>query len=231
MAKRVCELTGCSRREADEWLENGWIRVDGVVVDRLGARVSPKARIEIAEAAKRHAAAGVTIVYHQPDTTVAADPQVAPLLVSSNRWASDPPGRPMPVSLLRKLSPVARLAADESGMQVFTDQGSIARRLTDARIESEFHVRTDRSPTLEEIGRLRNGLRVGGVRLKCEQVSLSSDRLLRMVLREFRAGKIVEMCQQLGLQALAIKRVRIGSVTLGKLPVGQWRSLRSDERF
>ncbi|MBL8399294.1 MAG: hypothetical protein JNL84_14320 [Candidatus Accumulibacter sp.] len=227
LAKRVCELTGCSRREADEWLENGWIRVDGAVVDRLGARVSPKARVEIAEVAKRHTAAGVTVIFHHPGpvaTAVAA-------LAASNHWGEDPPGRRLPASLLSRLSPVARLSVDECGMQVFTEQGSVARRLTDARIESEFHVRIDRTPATEELERLRYGLNIDGVRLKHAQVSLSSDLLLRMVLRESRAGQIAEMCRQLGLQALQIKRVRIGSVALGRLPVGQWRLLRPDERF
>jgi len=62
-------------------------------------------------------------------------------------------------------------------------------------------------------------------------VSLSSDGLLRFVLRDHRPGQIAERCRQVGLQVLAIKRVRIGSVSLGRLPAGQWRFLRPDERF
>jgi len=237
LARLVCELAGCSRREADEWLQNGWVRVDGAVVDRLGARVSPKARIEIAAAVQRPRAAAVTIIYYQaaPVGQGAELPAISPLEVGK-RWADDAPGgQPsaarLPASRLHNLPPVGRLAADECGMQVFSEQGGVARRLSDARIEHEFHVRIAGTPSAEGLERLRYGQRIAGIKLKRAQVSLSSDGLLRFVLRDHRPGQIAERCRQVGLQVLAIKRVRIGSVSLGRLPAGQWRFLRPDERF
>lgn len=238
LARLVCELAGCSRREADEWLQNGWVRVDGVRVDRLGARVSPKARIEIAAAAQQQCASAVTVIYHQavPAGQGDGEPPVASPLVVGKRWADDTPGgQPsaarLSVSRLRSLPPVGRLAADESGLQVFSEQGTVARRLSDTRVEHEFHVRIVGTPSAEGLERLRHGQRIDGIKLKRAQVSLSSDGLLRFVLRDHRPGDIAERCRQIGLQVLAIKRVRIGSVSLGRLPAGHWRFLRPDERF
>ena len=73
--------------------------------------------------------------------------------------------------------------------------------------------------------------RSDGRRLKPARVSWANEDQLRMVLREGRKRQIRRMCEQVGLEVLGLKRVRIGSVVLGKLPAGQWRYLRPDERF
>ena len=79
--------------------------------------------------------------------------------------------------------------------------------------------------------RLRHGLELDGQPLKPAQVSWSNEDQLRFVLREGKKRQIRRMCEQVGLEVTGLKRVRIGSVVLGKLPLGQWRYLRSDESF
>src|SRR6201987_1704786 len=66
LSKRMSELGLCSRREADRWITSGWVKVDGQVVDTLGVRVSPEARIEIDPAAREHQSEQVTILLHKP---------------------------------------------------------------------------------------------------------------------------------------------------------------------
>src|ERR1044072_9195721 len=66
LSKRMGELGLCSRREADRWITSGWVKVDGKVVDTLGVRVSPDARIEIDPAAREHQSGQVTILLHKP---------------------------------------------------------------------------------------------------------------------------------------------------------------------
>src|SRR6185436_20437959 len=66
LSKRMSELGLCSRREADEWIENGWVTVDGVVTNALGTRVPPSALIEIDPAARRHQGELVTILLNKP---------------------------------------------------------------------------------------------------------------------------------------------------------------------
>src|SRR5881396_832048 len=66
LSKRMGELGLCSRREAETWILNGWVKVDGKVIDTLGTRVSPTASIEIDKAARDHQRAQVTILLHKP---------------------------------------------------------------------------------------------------------------------------------------------------------------------
>ena len=79
--------------------------------------------------------------------------------------------------------------------------------------------------------RLRHGLWLDGKELRPAKVSWANEDQLRIVLREGRKRQIRRMCEAVGLQVTGLKRVRIGSVVLGKLPLGQWRYLRDDERF
>ncbi|MCB1943714.1 MAG: pseudouridine synthase, partial [Candidatus Accumulibacter sp.] len=78
---------------------------------------------------------------------------------------------------------------------------------------------------------LRHGLSLDNVKLQRAQVSWLSDQQLRFVMIDVKKGLIRRMCALVGLQATDLKRVRIGSVSLGRLPPGQWRYLREDERF
>ena len=82
-----------------------------------------------------------------------------------------------------------------------------------------------------QLERLRHGLELDDRPLKPAQVSWSNEDQLRVVLREGRKRQIRRMCEQVGLKVVGLKRVRIGSVVLGKLPAGKWRYLRDDERF
>ena len=95
LSKRMGELGLCSRREADRWIESGWVKVDGQVVDTLGVRVSPNARIEIDRAARDHQSGQVTILLHKPVGYVSgqAEDGYEPAIVlirPENRWAADP---------------------------------------------------------------------------------------------------------------------------------------------
>jgi len=89
------ELGLCSRREAEDWITRGWVRVDGQVIDTLGVRVTRDARIEIDPAAREHQSGQVTILLHKPVGYVSGqaedgyEPAVV-LIRPENRWAADP---------------------------------------------------------------------------------------------------------------------------------------------
>ncbi|HRF12768.1 MAG: Ribosomal large subunit pseudouridine synthase F [Candidatus Accumulibacter phosphatis] len=234
LAKLVSEIAACSRREADEWIENGWVSVDGEVITRLGARVNPKAKIRIQDAAKKHPSESVTILFNKPCHPDAAEGDHAVALIRPDRhWAEDSTTFRFQATHLRGLALAGKLDADEGGMLVFTQEGSVARRLTggDARLEKEYHVRVEGELSADGLERLRHGLSLDKVKLLRAQVSWLSEQQLRFVLHENRKRQIQGMCEQVGLRVTEIKRVRIGSVSLGKLAAGQWRYLRADERF
>ena len=238
LSKRMSELGLCSRREADEWIENGWIRVDGEIVKTLGVRVSRDAKIEVEPAATRHQAEQVTILLNKPVGYVSGQPednhQPAMVLIKpENRWAEDPSHTKFVHSHLRGLAPAGRLDIDSTGLLVFTQDGRVAKRLIgqDSEVEKEYLVRVEGTLDEEGMKKLRHGLELDGVKLKPAQVSWANENQLRFALREGRKRQIRRMCEMVGLVVTGLKRVRTGGVPLGKLPVGQWRYLRRGEKF
>ena len=238
LAKRVAAMTGCSRRQADEWIENGWVSVDGKVVTTLGSRVHPNARVEIKDEASDHRSESVTIVLNKPadvdgETNAGIANPLLQLIRSDKRWAEDGSAYTFKATHLRGLKQAGKLDAAASGMVVLTQEGSVARRITgdETRLEREYLVRVDGELSPEGLALLGYGLELDSVKLKRAQVSWQNEQQLRFVLHENRKQQIVRMCEQVGLRVLAVKRIRIGSVSLGKLPPGQWRYLRDDERF
>jgi 23S rRNA pseudouridine2604 synthase len=240
LSKLMSERGLASRREADEWIEAGWVRVDGAVA-RLGQRVRGDERIEIDPAARRGQLARVTVLLNKPLGIVSGQAEdghspAAALIRPENRWREDR-GRPWLAAHARGLAPAGRLDIDSTGLLVLTQDGRVARRLIgeDSDIEKEYLVRVQPvaagSFAPHGIERLRHGLALDGRELKPAKVSWSNEDRLRFVLREGRKRQIRRMCELVGLRVLALERVRVGSVVLGKLPPGQWRYLRDDERF
>ena len=238
LSKRMGELGLCSRREADRWIESGWVKVDGKVVDTLGVRVSPQARIEIDPAARERQSAQVTILLHKPIGYVSGqaedghEPAVV-LIVPANRWSADPSPMQFQREHLRGLAPAGRLDIDSTGLLVLTQDGRIAKQLIgeNSAIEKEYLVRVEGRLSDDGMRRLRHGLTLDGVTLKPAQVSWQNEDQLRFVLREGRKRQIRRMCELVGLYVTGLKRVRSGNVPLGGLPVGKWRYLRPDEAF
>jgi 23S rRNA pseudouridine2604 synthase len=249
LSKLMSEQGLASRREADEWIEQGWVRVDGEVVDELGTRVFPHQHISIDKMASTQQAQRVTVLLHKPIGYVSGqaedgyEPAIT-LIRPENRWADDK----LPIELtrghLRNLAPAGRLDIDSTGLLVLTQDGRIAKHLIgeDSGVEKEYLVRVQwmEQPEAENVAELvpaenidamRFGLELDGKPLKPAQVSWQNEQQLRVVLREGRKRQIRRMCEIVGLKVVGLKRVRMGRITLSKLPVGQWRFLRPDERF
>lgn len=243
LSKRMAELGFCSRREADEWITNGWVKVDGRIVDELGSRVAMNAKIEISKDAEKHQSEVVTIILNKPIGYVSGqaedgyDPAIV-LIHPDNQWKDDPllhhaQPREFQRGFLKGLAPAGRLDIDSTGLLVLTQDGRIARHLIgeDSTVEKEYLVRVEGDLSYNDLDRLNHGLSLDGVKLKPAKVSWQNEDQLRFVLREGRKRQIRRMCELVGLKVLGLKRIRIGSVTLGKLPMGQWRYLRPEERF
>jgi 23S rRNA pseudouridine2604 synthase len=265
--KRMAKLGLCSRREADEWIARGLVRVDGKLAV-MGQQVAPDARIAVDRQASGEQEQRVTILLNKPIGYVSGqaedghEPAIT-LVRPDNRWADDrAPMRFAPVHL-RGLAPAGRLDIDSTGLLVLTQDGRVARHLigADSNIEKEYLVRVvlaasdggvpylsanaaDAAPggsggkpnpmasfPPEQLERLRHGLELDGKALLPAKVSWQNEDQLRIVLREGRKRQIRRMCELVGLAVVGLKRVRIGSIVLGRLPLGQWRYLAPFERF
>lgn len=243
LSKRMSELGLASRREADEWIAKGWVRVDGEVVAELGARVLPTQRITVDAKARHEQAQRVTVLLNKPVGYVSGqaedgyDPAVV-LVQAKSQWRDDRSGiRFLPMHL-KHLAPAGRLDIDSVGLLVLTQDGRIAKQLVgeDGEIEKEYLVRVE--PLVagtrlsdEDLKRLNHGLELDGEPLKPARVEWVNEDQLRFVLTEGKKRQIRRMCEAVGLKVTGLKRVRIGRVTLGDLPSGQWRYLRPDESF
>lgn len=238
ISKLMAEQGLCSRREADAYIERGWVYVDGVQVTELGTRAHRHQTITLSQQARSDQLDRVTILIHKPIGYVSGqaedgyEPAVV-LVKPEHRWADDGAKRDFSRAHLRGLAPAGRLDIDSTGLLVLTQDGRIARHLIgeDSKVEKEYLVRVEGQLSDEGMALLKHGLVLDGVALKPAKVSWQNEDQLRIVLHEGRKRQIRRMCELVGLQVVGLKRVRIGSIVLGKLPLGQWRYLQPHERF
>lgn len=242
LSKRMSELGLCSRREADEWIARGWVRVDGKVVSELGSKVLPTQRITVERQAAAEQSKRVTILINKPVGYVSGQaedgytPAVA-LIKPENRWADDPSPEQFHPTQLRSLVPCGRLDIDSVGLLVLSQDGRIAKHLIgeNSPVDKEYLVRVQytRPGKLpdSDLKKLNHGLWMDGKPLLPAKVRWQNEDQLSFTLREGKKRQIRRMCDMVGLKVVGLKRVRIGKVKLGNLPEGQWRYLGADEVF
>ncbi len=244
ISKLLTDRGVASRREADDWIAAGWVKVNGRMAV-LGQRALPDAVIDIDPRARKEQARSVTILLHKPVGYVSGQAEdgyepASVLVKPENHWREDPARQTWHPGQLRGLAPAGRLDIDSTGLLVLTQDGRIAKLLIgdQTRVEKEYLVRVayqGQQPQglvpEDAIERLRHGLVLDDVELRPARVSWANEDQLRVVLREGRKRQIRRMCELVGLEVLGLKRVRIGSIVLGPLPAGQWRYLDEHERF
>lgn len=228
----------CSRREADSFIERGWVSVDGERVSVLGTKVVPSQSITLDEKAHTELSRSVTILLNKPVGYVSGQPEkgyqpAVSIIGRESRFEGDTSTLRFNPSHLRGLAPAGRLDIDSQGLLVLTQDGRVARQLIgeDSEIEKEYLVRFEGVLTESGHKLLNYGLSLDGKALKPAQVFREKDNQLRFILKEGKKRQIRRMCELVGIKVVGLKRVRIGKVMLGNLPVGQWRYMREDEGF
>ncbi len=238
LSKLMSEQGLCSRREADAYIERGWVLVDDVPVTELGTRIWPTQTITLTAAARQQQQARVTVLLHKPVGYVSGQAennyQPAITLVTAKtlkRGGSDSPR--FEPRHLRGLAPAGRLDIDSTGLLVLTQDGRIAKQLIgeNSQVEKEYLVRVTGRLSKDGLALLNHGLSLDGEALRPAEVSWQNSDQLRFVLRQGKKRQIRRMCELVGLSVTGLKRVRIGKVMLGDLPLGQWRYLRPGEQF
>lgn len=237
LSKLMSERGLCSRREADELIAQGLVIVDGNVVDQLGTKVLPSAKIELTGRAQRRLDAKVTILLNKPKGYVSSQPEkgyksAVELVTAANQNTTD--RQRFHPKFLRGLAPAGRLDIDSQGLLILTQDGVIAKKVIgeNSNVDKEYLVRVQGTLGDSGLKRLQDGsLVIEGRRLRPARVEWVNQDQLRFVLVEGMKRQIRKMCEAVGLKVLGLKRVRIGKVTLGSLPEGQWRLLREGESF
>ena len=234
LAKRLAELVPCSRREAELYIAGGWVTVDGKVVEEPQFKVSQQ-KVELHPDASLAPVEPVTILLHQPpghDAGMGAS-AVQELLTASTRAADDPSGILMLKQHFARLIPTVPLEANSSGLLVFTQDWRVARKLIDdaVTVEQEYIVEVAGEMVPDGLKRLNHKLVFNGRTLPPAKVSWQNETRLRFALKGAQPGQIAQLCNSVGLKVQSMKRIRIGRVSMAKLPPGQWRYLAPHERF
>lgn len=227
LSKRVIELFGCSRREADLYIAGGWVTVDGQVIEAPQFKVSDQ-RVELHPEASLEPAPPVTLLLHCPAD---ADPQR--LLGSAAHWNEDPHARRILHGHFLRQQQSLPLQAGASGLVVLSQDWRAQRKLREDghKLEQEYQVEVGGEMPSNGLERLNKGLLHKGAVFPPCKASWQSEQRLRFALKNPQPDQLQRMCQALGLSVRGIKRIRIGGVPMAKLPVGQWRYLGEKERF
>jgi 23S rRNA pseudouridine2604 synthase len=229
LAKLVAARLTCSRREAEQYIAEGWVQVDGQLADAPQMRVSPGQRVEIDSQARLQPPLSATFLVHKPagvDATIS-------LLGPDHRFKDDASGiRPSRTHQagLQMLLPLPKPA---SGLCVFSQDARVLRKLTEdaAFMEQELVAEVRGQIAPDGLARLCHGLQRHGRPLPPARVSWQSETRLRFAVKGIAPDAIEWMCAQVGLQMLALRRLRIGRIAMAGLPTGQWRYLPAGERF
>lgn len=234
LAKRVTELAACSRADAEQYIRNGWVQVDGRVVENPAHAVTSE-EVTLDEEARLEAVEPATVLLHKPagfDAISGANPAAA-LVRPDTRWAEDPSGVRMLERHFHRLTPLVPLDADASGLIVLTQDGRVWRRLTEDGddIEQEYVVEVSGDIAPYGLRKLNHGLHYNGRALPPCKVSWQNEVRLRFALKGVQGGQLRDMCAQVGLEVVSIRRLRIGKIPLAKMPAGTWRYLPAGERF
>ncbi len=238
LAHRVAELLRCSRADAEQYIRNGRVSVDGRVVEQPQHPVTGE-HVEVDTAAPPEAVEPATILLNKPAGFDAIDgPRPAAALVTpATRWADDPSGVRVLERHFHRLTPMVPLDRDASGLMVLTQDGRVWRRLTEdaAGIEHEYLVEIVGDPGPYGIARLRNGDDDRG-RAPPWRVSWQNEDRLRFAMKGPREGELRHRCALAGLQVVSIRRLRLGRIGTGKgpngaMPPGAWRYLPVGEKF
>ena len=227
LAKRLAEMLPCSRREAEQYIEGGWVTVNGVVVEVPQFRVLHQ-KIELSKDASLLGPTAVTLLLHKP-AGFEAD------LKQATRAPADRSG----ITLLKKhlaAEMVTQLALPASGLVVFTDDWRVARKLVDDADTLEHEVVVEVTGSikpggLERLNRVDHGFTFNGKLLGPAKVSWQNEARLRFALKGEQPGQIAYFCESVGLTITAMKRLRMGRVAMSGLQAGQWRYLLPTERF
>ncbi len=235
LSKLLSQKNICSRRKADEWIKKGYVKVNGEVIRTLGVKVTEDVQIEISPKAEQEVKSQVTFLLNKPLGYVSGTPEddhptAMKLLSEDNLDSQFKTSRPFPKKF-KGLAPAGRLDINSTGLIIYTQNGSLAKKIIqeNSNLEKEYLVRVNGTLTNKQLDLLNHGLSLDEKKLKPAKVKWINDDQLQFVLNEGKKRQIRRMCDQVGLEVLALKRVRIGPLKLGRLSPGKWRYLSANE--
>lgn len=230
LSKRLIELTGCSRSQAERYIEGGFVSVNGLIIEQPQHPVTSET-VTLAPEANTTAAGPITLIMN-----VAADQnkaQTLSLLTAQTRWNQDTTGIRQLQRHSQHLKPCIPLTTGIEGLQILSQDWRIQDKAAEkiALIEQEFTVDISRNLAPEDLQNLIQAHSQQSPKGPRCHISQLSEQRLRFALKNPQPGQIAKVCLAAGLPVMRIKRIRLGAISLGKMPQGQWRYLNSPSPF
>ncbi|MGD8494459.1 MAG: pseudouridine synthase [Desulfobacterales bacterium] len=210
----------CSRRKGEEYIEAGWVKVNGKTVTELGVKVDPQRDfVEVDNAAIELNTVSITIALNKPRGYVSSCHQPDEKIVLDL------------VDISERIYPIGRLDKDSSGLLLLTNDGLLHHQLSHPSFdhEKEYEVKVAKVLPEGALTKLATGLPMMGTRTRPAGVQRISARRFKIILQEGKNKQIRRMVRKVGNQVVSLKRIRIANIKLGDLPPGSWRHLTPKE--
>ena len=223
LQKALAQAGVASRRKSEELILAGRIAVNGKIADELGVKVSAADKITL-DGKPLKQEKKVYIMLHKPESVITT--------------AHDPQGRPTVfdyVSAGVRLFAVGRLDFETSGLLFLSNDGEWANRLMhpSSKVKKTYIAVLHGNVTQEKLQKFRRGIKIEGQMTAPAEICILRERnqstTVKITIREGRNRQVRKMCDAIGCPVTKLKRVAIGNVELGDLPVGEWRRLKKEE--
>jgi 23S rRNA pseudouridine2604 synthase len=223
LSKRLAELVSCSRREAELYIEGGWVMVDGEVVEEPQFKVLDQT-VSLHPDASLEPLAPATILLHWPLDSAVDIEAMQTLVTPETRAVDDSSGIRTLSNHFKKLFAATPLQRNACGLVVFSQDWRVLRKLNEDahKNEQEYVVEVSGELVFDGLALLNS---------PPIKASWQNETRLRVAIKNPQPDQILHRCESVGLSVKNMKRLRIGGVSMGKLPVGQWRYLAPQEKF
>lgn len=216
--KYLSEAGYCSRRQADRLVEAGRVTIDGKVA-QMGDKVTDDQKVMVGKQRVLREEPFIMIALNKPKGIVCTTAEVEKDNVV--RF----------LNFKQRIYPVGRLDKDSEGLLLLTNQGELANELMKARNyhEKEYVVRVNKPLTKDFIKAMRDGVPILDTVTRPCKVRYVDKYTFEIILTQGLNRQIRRMCEYFGYRVVALKRIRIVNIELGKLKTGQWRYLTDNE--
>jgi len=216
--KYISETGICSRREADKWIQDGRVTINGVVAE-LGSTAEPGDDVRVDGKPLGKKKKPVYIALNKPvGITSTTERHVEGNIID---FVNHP----------ERIFPIGRLDKDSQGLILLTNDGDIVNKILRAENnhEKEYIVTVNRPITPEFVQGMSSGVKILGTKTKPCKVTRLDDRVFRIILTQGLNRQIRRMCEVFGYRVMKLERIRIMNIRLDGLKIGQWRNLTPQE--
>ena len=221
LAKYIAQQGYCSRRHAEKLIQNGLVKVNGSHAD-IATSVEPGFdRVEVESRVVGEKKKPVYIMLNKPAgviSTCKAGKEKGPIILDL-------------IKVSERIYPVGRLDRDSTGLLLLTNDGETAYRLAHpgSGCEKEYFVEFDSPLTARQVQLFTGGISLNGKEAVAWRIKRIAGRKYRIVLQQGINRQIRRMAEAVGRRVVKLKRLRMGPLSLGKLPEGAWRRLTPAE--